>query len=137
MKQEYTEDTWPSARWPNFTFVEMACSHSGVCHLDAEMMDHLQAIRGSYGRGMKITSGYRDATHPIEAKKQQPGSHFTGKAVDVQVRGGDAYRVLALAIEHGFTGIGVDQKGSGRVLHLDRIELEDEFHVPRPSIWSY
>ena len=137
MKDEYTEDTWPEARWPNFSHKEFVCSHSGLCFLDSEMMDHLQAIRGSFGRGMRITSGYRDATHPIEAKKEKPGSHSTGKAVDVHVRGGDAYRILALAIEHGFTGIGVSQKGGSRFLHLDRIELEDNFHAPRPSLWSY
>ena len=69
MKEEYTEDTWPEARWPNFSHKEFVCSLSGLCFLDSEMMDHLQAIRGSFGRGMRITSGYRDDKHPIEAKK--------------------------------------------------------------------
>jgi len=143
MKQEFTEDTWPSLRWPNFAFKELACSHSRECFIDPEMMDHLQAVRDQYGRGMSITSGYRDATHPIEAAKTdadgnpRPGAHYTGKAIDIAVRGGDAYRVLALALAEGFTGIGVSQKGGNRFLHLDMIEPDDNFHVPRPSIWSY
>jgi hypothetical protein len=43
--------------------------------------------------------------------------------------------VLKLALEAGFTGIGVAQKGSGRFMHLDDL-LNDEGQ-PRPTIWSY
>ena len=42
------------------------------------------------------------------------------------------------ASEVGFTGIGVNQAGGEeRFIHLDDIQPEDEFHVPRPWIWSY
>jgi hypothetical protein len=37
----------------------------------------------------------------------------------------------------GFTGIGIQQTGEGRFIHLVDIQPEDEFHVPRPWIWSY
>jgi zinc D-Ala-D-Ala carboxypeptidase len=139
MKEEFTEDNWPSTRWPNFSFTEMKCRHTGLCFLDEVVMDRLQEVRAAYGLSMKISSGYRDSTHPIEAAKEKPGSHFTGKAVDVVCYGSNAHQILRLALSQGFTGIGVKQKGplEGRFLHLDIISGEDNFHVGRPQVWSY
>jgi uncharacterized protein YcbK (DUF882 family) len=81
---------------------------------------------------MRITSGFRCAQHPIEAKKIKPGAHSSGCACDVGVEGQDAYQLLKLAFELGFTGIGVQQKGSSRFIHLDTLE-----QPPRPNVWSY
>jgi zinc D-Ala-D-Ala carboxypeptidase len=39
---------------------------------------------------------------------------------------------LRLAFKLGFTGIGVQQKGSGRFIHLDTME-----GGTRPTVWSY
>jgi len=137
----YTRDNWPQDRWPNFGFGELVCTESGINRMDTATMDRLQRVRSAYGRGMTISSGYRDVTHPIEATKiakfGNAGAHSTGRAVDIAVRGGDAVRLLQLALAEGFTGIGIQQKGEGRFLHLDDIQPEDEFHVPRPWIWSY
>jgi hypothetical protein len=36
-----------------------------------------------------------------------------------------------IAMEAGFTGIGVQQKGTGRFLHLDTLEGD-----LRPTVWS-
>jgi zinc D-Ala-D-Ala carboxypeptidase len=139
VKQEYTAATWPTDRWPNFSIREMCCSHTGLCFLDGEMMDNLQAIRVELGKPLSITSGYRHSNHPIEAAKTQPGAHFTGKAVDVLCNGAFALDVLAEALHFGFSGVGVKQHGNHqtRFLHIDYIAFEDEFHAPRPSIWSY
>ena len=65
------------------------------------------------------------------------GSHTSGKAVDVACERGFAYQVLFAAVKLGFTGIGVQQSGSRRFLHLDTVGVEDNFHVPRPALWSY
>ncbi len=35
-----------------------------------------------------------------------------------------------LVLEAGFTGIGVQQAGEKRFIHLDDIQPEDNFHVP-------
>jgi len=85
-----------------------------------------------YGKPMKVSSGYRDPSHPIEAKKASPGFHTTGRAVDIAVSGADAVKLLTLALQVGFTGIGVQQKGGGRFIHLD-----DVVSLTRPNIWSY
>ena len=102
--------------------------------MQAGFMDRLQRLRTMYGKPMRVTSGYRDPSHPIEIKKSRPGAHSSGRAVDIAVRGEDALRLIQLAIQCGFTGIGVQQKGEGRFIHLDDLSGPD---WPRPTIWSY
>jgi zinc D-Ala-D-Ala carboxypeptidase len=105
--------------YPNFSAQEFNCSHCGQNEMKPEFMAKLQKLRETYGAPMKVTSGYRCPQHPIEAKKARPGAHASGLACDIGVQGEEAHRLLALALEAGFTGIGVQQKGSGRFLHLD------------------
>jgi uncharacterized protein YcbK (DUF882 family) len=97
-----------------------------------EFMAKLQQLRTLYGAPMKVTSGYRCPQHPIEAKKAAPGAHASGLACDIGVQGAEAHRLLRIALEAGFTGIGVQQKGTGRFLHLDTLESD-----LRPTVWSY
>ena len=56
-------------------------------------------------------------------------------ADDIAVSHQKALEVLYKGIAHGFTGIGVNQKGNGRFIHLDIAEVEN--YSPRPHIWSY
>ena len=121
--------------YPNFSAVEFRCKHTGSLRMDEGFMARLQALRTDYGKPMTISSGYRDKTHPIEAAKSEPGAHSTGHACDVVVSGGDALKLIALAVKHGFTGIGVKQKGSSRFIHLD--DLPHDSRRPRPTVWSY
>ena len=112
-----------------------------MCRVDDEFMDKLQKLREAVGKPLTVTSGYRSIDHTIEAAKiadgKPAGSHTTGKAVDVACERGFAYQVLFAAVKLGFTGIGVQQSGSRRFLHLDTVGVEDNFHVPRPALWSY
>jgi zinc D-Ala-D-Ala carboxypeptidase len=132
----FTEATWPAGRWPHFSFSELACRETGECLLDETLMDCLERVRGVVGP-LTVTSGYRSPRHSVEAAKPRPGSHAMGKAVDIACAGRKAYEVLATAIEEGFTGFGVAQKGGQRFLHLDIITDEDGFPAARPTIWSY
>jgi uncharacterized protein YcbK (DUF882 family) len=120
--------------YPNFTRQEMACkcgcNSEGV---QPQLMDKLQELRTRYGKPMTITSAYRCPRHPVEATKTTPGAHALGLAADIGVQGAEAYEVLKLAFELGFTGIGVQQKGSGRFIHLDVATTQ----LPRPTTWSY
>ena len=119
-----------------FSNKEMACKHCGKAHMDPLFMDYLDEVREQYGKPLIVTSGYRCPEHPIEAKKTKAGAHTTGKAVDFAVDRKDAYELLEIAVGTGwFTGIGIQQKGSGRFIHLDICE-EPEMS-PRPTIWSY
>ena len=92
----------------------------------------LQQLRDELGEPIKITSGYRDPTHSIEASKEAPGVHTRGLACDIACDGQMAFRVVQIAIKLGFTGIGIKQKGHGRFIHLDTYT-----GTPRPNIWSY
>ena len=120
------------SKYQNFTKREFDCSHCGKNEMQPDFLQKLQALRSVYGKPMRITSGYRCPAHPIEAKKAKPGAHASGCACDIGIDGPDAHRLLKLAFAAGFTGIGVQQKGSGRFIHLDTLE-----GGLRPNVWSY
>ena len=110
---------------------EFDCKHTGINRMKPEFMAKLQELRLRYGKPMKIVSGYRDATHPEERKKPVPGQHFNGVAVDVGCFSDEAYIIVKLAFELGFTGIGISQKnGLPRFIHLD-------MRTTTPVIYSY
>lgn len=120
--------------YPNFSASEFDCKHTGRNEMQPDFMAKLQKLRGLFGKPMVITSGYRDPSHPVEAKKDQPGAHSLGVAADIAVEREDAYKLLMLAFRVGFTGIGIQQKGTSRFIHLD---CASEGRFPRPTIWSY
>ena len=120
-------------KYPNFKRTEFECSHCGAEGVQEKLIEKLQALRLEYGKPMRITSGYRCPQHPIEARKSTPGAHALGLAADVAVEGAEAYFLLGLAFKHGFNGIGVQQKGAGRFIHLDVRQGE----LPGPVVWSY
>jgi uncharacterized protein YcbK (DUF882 family) len=115
--------------YPNFSEPEFRCRHCGVAKMQPEFLGRLQALRDVYKRPMPVTSGYRCPDHPIEKAKPEPGMHATGLAADIGVQGADAHELMRLAFHLGFTGIGVQQKGTGRFIHLDLRKA--------PMVWSY
>lgn len=121
------------SRWPNFTESELRCSHTGECMVDPRLLDSLQGLREMLGVPLGVSSGYRHPTHPEEAKKERPGAHALGLAVDIRADGHLAYRILTFALALGFTGIGISQRqGAPRFVHLDIWQ-----EPPRPNVWSY
>lgn len=121
------------SKYPNFSRQKLACSHCGAEGIRPEIMDKVQELRNRYGKPMPETSGYRCPQHPDEIKKTVPGAHQLGLAIDIGLQGKEAYELLKLAFEMGFTGIGVNQKGIARFIHLDVVGSE----LPRPMVWSY
>lgn len=100
------------ARWneyKNFAPQEFACKHTGLNHMKHEFMAALQAVRDDLGRPMKITSGYRHWTHPIEARKlHSNGEHTLGTCCDVACADGrERYELVTLALKHGISRIGI------------------------------
>ena len=124
---------WSKSKY--FKESEFVCSHTGKCEMESEFIARLNQLRNAYGKPLTISSGFRDPTHPVEAIKKSPGAHTTGQACDILIDRGNAFRLLSLAFVSGFTGIGVNQKGGARFLHLDT--LENSASRPRPTIWSY
>lgn len=116
--------------YTNFTRGEFSCKCGcGRSDMNPNFLGRLQALRMVYGKPMHITSGYRCPNHPAEKVKASPGTHSMGIAADIGVSGAEALTLLRLALEANFTGIGVQQKGNGRFIHLD---IRDQ-----PAIWSY
>ena len=116
----------------HFSRKELQCSASGRCEMQSELLNRLELVREEYGHPMRISSAYRDPElHPIENKKIQPGEHGRGNAVDILCFGEEAVKILKLLIKHGFTGLGISQKGQfeNRFLHADLRQ--------NPTIWSY
>ncbi len=120
-------------KYPNFKADEFKCSHCKADGVQEDLVAKIQELRTRYGKPMRITSGYRCPQHPIEANKTTPGAHALGLAADIGVEGAEAYNVLKLALELGFTGVGIQQKGTGRFVHLDIRSGQ----LPTPAVWSY
>ena len=118
-----------------FTADELKCQHCGAEGIDGYFMAKIDNLREELGFPFPVTSGYRCPKHPIEARKKAPGAHTTGKAIDIGVSGNDAYILIEAAIRDNFTGIGINQKGGSRFIHLDIIPHSSS--RPRPFIWSY
>lgn len=124
------------SKYANFSEEEFTCSHSGKCEMEEEFMDSLQALRTEYGKPIDVTSGFRDESHPEERDKDSIGTHPLGLAVDIRAEKGEAYELLRLAIKYGFTGIGLFQKGTHRLIHLDKA-TSAQIGKPRPTVWTY
>lgn len=125
---------WP---WEHFTQAEMACRHCGEYKVDPDFMNRLEELREAYGLPMIVTSGYRCPDHnAVVSSTGRTGPHCSGRAVDIAVYGERYHRLLHLALDHGFTGIGSHQRGphGKRFLHLD--DLGNGLH-PRPWGWTY
>ena len=106
--------------------------------MDEDFMRQLDLLRDAFGP-LVVTSGYRCPEHPLEVAKARPGAHATGKAVDIAVKREEAYRLLQIVFrsdvfrsDWNFTGVGINQKGSGRFIHLDTVS-----EGIRPTVWSY
>ena len=114
---------------------ELACRHTGKESFDEDFLKTLNAIREECGFSFALSSAYRSPEHPIEARKEVLGAHCTGKAVDILASGEKALEIVRVAQKHGIQRIGIQQKGSGRFIHLDGCTEDDGF--PCPAMWSY
>tara|TARA_R100001377_G_C3174971_1_gene104474 strand:- start:39 stop:425 length:387 start_codon:yes stop_codon:yes gene_type:complete len=124
-------------RWEYFSEDELRCKGTGEIHMNEEFMKKLIALRKEFNQPMYITSGYRDGAYNEVIGGGKTSAHLTGKAVDVACYGNKAYKLIQLAIKHGFTGIGIKQHShvEKRFVHLDMVEHQDI--QPRPWVWSY
>jgi zinc D-Ala-D-Ala carboxypeptidase len=117
-----------------FSIAETECKCGcGSNSMDPAFMARLDSLREAFGGPLIMTSGMRCPSYNQKVSTTGPqGPHTTGKAADFAVSHGDAHRLLMAAASLGFRGIGVQQKGSGRFIHVD------DLHAPaRPNVWSY
>ena len=117
----------------NFSAYEFECPCCGQSDMHPGTLARLQLLRDDYGKSMSFVEGGGYRCKDYDSKS---GAHFQGRAVDPAPPKADLYPLMALAIKHGFTGIGIKNKGGRWQLHLD--DCEDQPGVrPRPWVWTY
>ena len=110
-----------------FTKEEFDCQHTGENRMEQEFLDKLDELRDRCGFSFVITSGYRSPSHPIEAKKDVPGTHAQGIAADIKItNAAQRYTIIREALSMGFCGVGV----ASNFIHVDTRGTE-------PVIWTY
>ena len=65
-----------------FSIDEFDCQETGCNRMDNQFIHSLDELREACGFSFTITSGYRDPSHSIEAKKSKPGTHAQGIAAE-------------------------------------------------------
>lgn len=125
--------------WEYFSLNELKCKcnkcGSTGFEMQPEFMEKLIALRKQLNFPFTIVSAYRCPRHNINVSSTgDSGPHTTGRAIDISIHGEKALLLIKTALEHGFTGIGINQKGIGRFTHLDTLAAPDFI---RPTVWSY
>lgn len=106
---------------------EFVCSHTGKERMNYAFLQRLDELREHCGFPFRITSGYRDKTHPIEARKTKPGTHSEGIAADIACTDSwHRFLIVSWALSMGFTGIGI----AHTFVHVDT--RDDE-----ARLWTY
>jgi len=100
-------------------------------------MRKIEELRSLYGKPLKVSSAARCSAHNMKVSATgSDGPHTKLRAIDFLIARKEAFVLLSLVSDMGkFTGIGINQKGDSRFLHLD--DLPDAPGQPRPTIWSY
>lgn len=126
--------------WKYFSLDELKCK-CGKCgstgaEMDPKFMVEIEILRDLCNFPFVVTSAYRCPEHNAAVSSSgKNGVHTKGIAIDIAVSGQRTYHLLRLAFEmEKFTGIGINQKGTSRYIHLDTA-TQPEF--PRPTVWSY
>lgn len=122
----------------SFTKRELDCKCGcGRMEIPQATLGRLQELRDDFQFPMILSSAFRCSSHNQNVSSTGPNGPHTKGAFDVRVYGPRAVLLVQLAIEHGWTGIGISQKGphEKRFVHLDL--LPNAPGQPRPWIWSY
>ncbi len=106
---------------------EFNCTVTNHNEMDSAFLEKVDELRELCAFPFVITSGYRDPTHPEEAKKDKPGTHSRGIACDIRVHNGaEKYTLVQNAMKLKFGGIGI----ANTFIHVDSRDTT-------PVIWSY
>jgi uncharacterized protein YcbK (DUF882 family) len=113
----------------NFSRKEFECKCGcGEAFVDINLIQALQFVRDQYGKGIKITSGYRCAKHNAAEGGKPDSAHLTGKAVDISANNSrDRYTLIRL-LTNKFSRIGIAKT----FIHVDVDDTK-----PQNVCWLY
>ena len=121
---------------PHFDAKELACRCGCGMLPEQDFMDKVEILRVRLGFPMPVGSAARCPEYNAEVSATgRSGPHVEGRAMDIAISGSRALELVRMALASGFTGLGVNQKGNARFIHLD--DLPNKDGQPRPHIWSY
>jgi len=120
---------------PHFTKAEVTCKCGCGLLPPQDFMDKVERARVRTNFPWPVTSGARCPAYNVTVSSTGRTGPHTKRAIDIGVRGAQALVVVQAMLAEGFTGIGVQQKGTSRFIHGD--DLPNEPSQPRPWIWSY
>ncbi len=119
------------------------CDSTGH-EMKLELMEPLIVLRRTMDFPFRITSAYRCPTHNNQVGTTGfKGAHTTGCAIDIAIGWAHADKLLECVYGDKFrrsdgirvfTGIGSNQKGANRFIHLDVL---DPTKYNRPATWTY
>ncbi len=129
-------------KWKYFMSHELQCRcnkcDSTGHEMKPELMEPLIVLRGTMNFPFLVSSAYRCPSHNNKVSKTGfEGPHTTGLAIDIVIGSTPAYYFLEAAYAMKvFTGIGINQKGAVRFIHLDVLDPQN-LKYTRPMLWSY
>ncbi len=102
---------------PNFAFREFASKGNGWIKVNWYSLYQLEMVRKyKGGKPLPIISAYRDYLHNLRVRGASDSRHLYGDAFDIPA----SYGLLYWEAEQlGFTGIGIQDDGTGRATHID------------------
>lgn len=118
---------WDELRY--FQRSEFICSCGcGRADMEFEFLKKLDVLRHTMGFPIHVTSGYRCPDYNEQVSSTgRTGPHTSGKAADLALSYSGARKALT-TISELFDGVGLNQKGESRFVHVDTLE---------PRIWTY
>lgn len=96
--------------------------------MEFEFLRKLDVLRHTVGFPIPINSGFRCPDYNDQVSQSgRSGPHTTGRAADLALSFTGARKALT-TISELFPGVGLNQKGESRFVHVDTL---------KPRIWTY
>lgn len=115
-----------------FTKEELQCQETGELKMSQDFIDTLDSLRANCDFPFVVTSGYRSPEHSLEKRKEQPGAHALGLAIDIRSNSKQKAIIMDEAKKLGFTRFGINKS----FIHIDLADTEDS-RFPSNVVWAY
>ena len=106
----------------NFSQKELECQCCTQSDISLNLLMRLQATRDEMQHPLIVNSAYRCKKHNAEIAGTKNSFHLEGKAIDIATSNLDGFKkfqLIKIAINKGFTGIGVYSDENGKPFDAD------------------